>query len=160
MNNFNFDPLKTDNSALRVGIVCSRFNEFIVQALLEGAQRGLSKCGVNPKNIDVAWVPGAYEIPIAARAMALSGRYELLVALGAIIRGDTAHFEYVAGPCADGIARVQQDTGLPIGFAVLTTENVAQATERSGPSAGNKGQEAAIGAVETWHVLQAIRAPK
>ena len=160
MNNFNFDPLKTDNSALRVGIVCSRFNEFIVQALLEGAQRGLSKCGVNPKNIDVAWVPGAYEIPIAARAMALSGRYELLVALGAIIRGDTAHFEYVAGPCADGIARVQQDTGLPIGFAVLTTENVAQATERSGPSAGNKGQEAAIGAVETWHILQAIRAPK
>jgi 6,7-dimethyl-8-ribityllumazine synthase len=105
-------------------------------------------------------VPGAYEIPVAARAMALSGRYELLVALGAVIRGDTAHFEYVAGPCADGIARVQHDTGLPIGFAVLTTENVEQATQRSGPGAGNKGEEAAIGAIETWHVLQSIRAPK
>ena len=102
-------------------------------------------------------MPGAYEVPLAARVMAQSGRYEVLVALGAVIRGDTAHFEYVAGPCADGIARVQQDTGLPIGFAVLTTENIAQATERSGPGAGNKGEEAAIGAVEMWHVLQAIR---
>jgi 6,7-dimethyl-8-ribityllumazine synthase len=131
-----------------------------VQALLDGAHRGLAKCGVDTNNVDVAWVPGAYEIPVVARVMALSGRYELLIALGAVIRGDTAHFEYVAGPCADGIARVQHDTGLPIGFAVLTTENVEQATQRSGPSAGNKGEEAAIGAIETWHVLQAIRAPK
>lgn len=100
MNTFNFDATKTNNSALRVGIVCSRFNEFIVQALLDGAHRGLAKCGVDIKNVDVAWVPGAYEIPVAARAMALSGRYEVLVALGAVIRGDTAHFEYVAGPCA------------------------------------------------------------
>jgi 6,7-dimethyl-8-ribityllumazine synthase len=153
----NFDATKTVNSAMRVGIVCSRFNEFIVQALLDGAHRGLAKCGVDAKNVDVAWVPGAYEVPLAARTMATSGRYEILVALGAVIRGDTAHFEYVAGPCADGIARVQQDTGLPIGFAVLTTENIAQATERSGPGAGNKGEEAAIGAVEMWHVLQSIR---
>ena len=160
MTTFSFDATKTENTALRVGIVCSRFNEFIVQALLDGAHRGLKKCGIDEKNVDVAWLPGAYEIPLAARAMALSGRYELLIALGAVIRGDTAHFEYVAGPCADGIARVQQDTGLPIGFAVLTTENVEQATQRSGPSAGNKGEEAAIGAIETWHVLQSIRAPK
>ena len=160
MTTFSFDATKTENTALRVGIVCSRFNEFIVQALLDGAHRGLKKCGIDEKKVDVAWVPGAYEIPLAARAMALSGRYELLIALGAVIRGDTAHFEYVAGPCADGIARVQQDTGLPIGFAVLTTENVEQAAQRSGPSAGNKGEEAAIGAIETWHVLQSIRAPK
>jgi 6,7-dimethyl-8-ribityllumazine synthase len=160
MTTFSFDATKTENKSLRVGIVCSRFNEFIVQALLEGAHRGLTKCGIDENNVDVAWVPGAYEIPVAARAMALSGRYELLVALGAVIRGDTAHFEYVAGPCADGIARVQHDTGLPIGFAVLTTENVEQATQRSGPGAGNKGEEAAIGAIETWHVLQSIRAPK
>jgi len=160
MTTYSFDATKTDNSAMRVGIVCSRFNEFIVQALLDGANRGLAKCGVNTTNIDVAWVPGAYEIPLAARTMATSGRYEILITLGAVIRGNTAHFEYVAGPCADGVARVQQDTGLPIGFAVLTTENIAQATERSGPGAGNKGEEAAIGAIETWHVLQAIRAPK
>ena len=153
----NFDATKTVNPAMRVGIVCSRFNEFIVQALLDGAYRGLAKCGVDAKNTDVAWVPGAFEVPLAARVMAQSGHYEVLVALGAVIRGDTAHFEYVAGPCADGIARVQQDTGLPIGFAVLTTENIAQATERSGPGAGNKGEEAAIGAVEMWHVLQSIR---
>ena len=157
MTIFSCDATRTTNPAMRVGIVCSRFNEFIVQALLDGAHRGLVKCGVDPKNISVAWVPGAYEVPLATRVMAMSGRYEVLVALGAVIRGDTAHFEYVAGPCADGIARVQQDSGLPIGFAVLTTENVAQATERSGPGAGNKGEEAAIGAVEMWHVLQAIR---
>ena len=160
MQIFIFEETITENTALRVGIGCSRFTGVIVQALLEGAHRGLAKCGVDANNVDVAWVPGAYEIPVAARAMALSGRYELLIALGAVIRGDTAHFEYVAGPCADGIARVQHDTGLPIGFAVLTTENIAQATERSGPGAGNKGEEAAIGAIETWHVLQAIRAPK
>ncbi len=160
MTSHSFDATKTNNTALRVGIVCSRFNEFIVQALLDGAHRGLEKCGVDARKVDVAWVPGAYEIPVTARAMALSGRYEVLVALGAVIRGDTAHFEYVAGPCADGIARVQLDTGLPIGFAVLTTENIAQATERSGSGAGNKGEEAAIGAIETWHVLQSIRAPK
>ena len=157
MNIYSCDATKTTNPAMRVGIVCSRFNEFIVQALLDGARRGLAKCGVDAKNVSVAWVPGAYEVPLAARTMAISGRYEVLVALGAVIRGDTAHFEYVAGPCADGIARVQQDTGVPIGFAVLTTENIAQATERSGPGAGNKGEEAAIGVVEMWHVLQAIR---
>ena len=153
----NFDATKTVNSAMRVGIVCSRFNEFIVQALLDGAHRGLAKCGVDAKNVDVAWVPGAYEVPLAARTMATSGRYEILVALGAVIRGDTAHFEYVAGPVADSIAQIQLETGMPIGFAVLTVENVEQAVERSGPGAGNKGEEAAIGAIEMANVLKALR---
>jgi 6,7-dimethyl-8-ribityllumazine synthase len=141
----------------RVGIVCSRFNEFIVRALLEGARRGLARCAVAPERIHVAWVPGAYEIPIVVREMARSGRYDALVALGAVIRGETAHFEYVAGPCADGVARVQLDTGVPVGFGVLTTEDVAQAGARSGPDAGNKGDEAAVGALETLLVLRALR---
>lgn len=145
-------------SSLRVGIICSRFNEFIVTALLDGAKRGLRDCGVGESDIDVVWVPGAYEIPLATRTMALSGRYDALVALGAVIRGETAHFEYVAGPCADGVAKVQLETGMPIGFAVLTTENVEQAVERSGPAAGNKGEEAAIGAIEMVNVLKLIRA--
>ena len=144
-------------SSLHVGLICSRFNEFIVTGLLDGAKRGLEKCGVSESNIDVIWVPGAYEIPLAAQTMALSGRYDAMVALGAVIRGETAHFEYVAGPCADGVAQVQLETGIPIGFAVLTTENVEQAVERSGPAAGNKGEEAAIGAIEMVNVLNAIR---
>ncbi len=143
-------------SSLRVGVICSRFNEFIVAPLLDGAKRGLVSCGVSASNIDVVWVPGAYEIPLAARTMALSGRYDALVALGAVIRGETAHFEYVAGPCADGVAQIQLETGIPIGFAVLTTENVEQAVARSGPDAGNKGQEAATGAIEMVNVLNAI----
>ncbi len=147
-------------ASMCVGIVCSRFNEFIVTGLLEGAKRGLRNCGVSDASIDVVWVPGAYEIPLAARTMALSGHYDALIALGAVIRGETAHFEYVAGPCADGVAKIQLETGIPNGFAVLTTENVEQAVERSGPAAGNKGEEAAIGAIEMVNVLKAIRDKK
>ncbi|MEY3700314.1 MAG: 6,7-dimethyl-8-ribityllumazine synthase [Actinomycetota bacterium] len=146
-----------DGTGLRVGIVCSRFNEFIVSALLDGAKRGLAHHGVAETNIDVAWVPGAYEVPVTAKAMALTGRYDTLVTLGAVIRGETAHFEYVAGPVADSIAQIQLETGMPIGFAVLTVENVEQAVERSGPGAGNKGEEAAVGAIEMANVLRAIR---
>ena len=149
-----------DGAAMRIGIVCSRFNEFIVTALLDGAKRGLSASGVSDKDVDIAWVPGAFEIPIAAKAMAKSGNYDALIALGAVIRGDTAHFEYVAGPCAESIAAIQVETGMPIGFAVLTTENVQQAVERSGPGAGNKGEEAAVGAIEMANVLKAIRSRK
>ena len=134
-----------------------RFNEFIVTALLDGAKRGLSTNGVSESNIDVVWVPGAFEIPIATKAMATSGHYDTLVTLGAVIRGETAHFEYVAGPVADSIAQIQLETGMPIGFAVLTVENVEQAVERSGPGAGNKGEEAAIGAIEMANVLKALR---
>jgi 6,7-dimethyl-8-ribityllumazine synthase len=146
-----------DGKGMRVGIVCSRFNEFIVNALLEGAMRGLVASGVSEQDVDIAWVPGAFEIPIATKAMAASGRYDTLVTLGAVIRGETAHFEYVAGPVADSIAQIQLETGMPIGFAVLTVENVEQAAERSGPGAGNKGEEAAVGAIEMANVLKALR---
>ncbi len=142
---------------MRVGIVCSRFNEFIVTALLDGARRGLAHCGVAEQNVDVAWVPGAFEIPVAIHTMTTTGRYDALVALGAVIRGETAHFEYVAGPCSNEIARIQVDSGIPIGFSVLTVENVEQAVARSGPDSGNKGEEAAIGAIEMANVLKAIR---
>jgi 6,7-dimethyl-8-ribityllumazine synthase len=112
---------------------------------------------VSESDVDVVWVPGAFEIPIATKTMATSGRYDTLVTLGAVIRGETAHFEYVAGPVADSIAQIQLETGMPIGFAVLTVENVEQAVERSGPGAGNKGEEAAIGAIEMANVLKALR---
>jgi len=134
--------------SLKVGIVCSRFNEFVVNALLDGAKRGLAKHGVKDKNIEVFWVPGAFEIPVMTRLMALSRKYDALVTLGAVIRGDTAHFEYVAGPCAEGIMQVQLETLVPIGFGVLTVESVEQAAERSRADDTNKGFEAAEVAIE------------
>ena len=140
------DSRKVKN--LRVGIICSRFNEFVVNALLDGARRNLAKHGVQEKNIEVFWVPGAYEIPVMARLMALSRKYDALVTLGAVIRGDTAHFEYVAGPCAEGIMQVKLETLIPIGFGVLTVETVEQAAERSRPDDTNKGYEAADVAIE------------
>ncbi|MFZ9776572.1 MAG: 6,7-dimethyl-8-ribityllumazine synthase [Ilumatobacteraceae bacterium] len=134
--------------SLKVGIICSRFNEFVVNALLDGARRNLEKHGVKEKNIEVFWVPGAYEIPVMARLMAVSQKYDALVALGAVIRGETAHFDYVAGPCAEGIMQVQLETLVPIGFGVLTVENVEQAAERSRADDTNKGYEAADVAIE------------
>jgi 6,7-dimethyl-8-ribityllumazine synthase len=146
------NPRKT--KALRIGIVCSQFNEFVVRALLDGAQRALSKHGVPEKNVEVFWVPGAYEIPVMAKLMALSRNYDALVALGAVIRGETAHFEYVAGPCAEGLMQVQLETLVPIGFGVLTVENVEQAAERSRPDDTNKGFEAAEVAI---HMVATMR---
>lgn len=145
------------NKRLRIGIVCSRFNEYIVNALLNGATRALDSRGVSDRNVAVAWVPGAYEIPIMANTMATSGRFDGLVTLGAVIRGETSHFEYVAGPCAEGIMRVQIDTGIPVGFGVLTVENVEQANDRSRPDETNKGFEAALGTIEIIHTLRAVR---
>lgn len=139
---------KPKYESLRVGIVCSRFNEFVVNALLDGAKRGLAKHGVRDKNVEVFWVPGAFEIPVMARLMAVSQKYDALVTLGAVIRGETAHFEYVAGPCAEGIMQVQLETLVPIGFGVLTVENVEQAAARSRPDDTNKGFEAAEVALE------------
>mgnify|MGYP003331406991 FL=1 len=139
---------KPKYESLRVGIVCSRFNEFVVNALLEGAKRGLAKHGVKEKNVEVFWVPGAFEIPLMTRLMAVSHKYDALVTLGAVIRGETAHFEYVAGPCAEGIMQVQLETLIPIGFGVLTVENVEQAAARSRPDDTNKGFEAAEVALE------------
>ena len=145
------------NKRLRIGIVCSRFNEYIVNALRNGATRALESRRVPERNVTVAWVPGAYEIPLMANTMATSGRYDGLVTLGAVIRGETSHFEYVAGPCAEGIMRVQIDTGIPVGFGVLTVENVEQANDRSRPDETNKGFEAALGTIEMIHTLRAIR---
>ena len=139
---------KPKYESLRVGIVCSRFNEFVVNALLDGAKRGLAKHGVKDKNVEVFWVPGAFEIPVMTRLMAVSWKYDALVTLGAVIRGETAHFEYVAGPCAEGIMQVQLETLIPIGFGVLTVENVEQAAARSRPDDTNKGFEAAEVALE------------
>jgi 6,7-dimethyl-8-ribityllumazine synthase len=147
---------KPKYDTLRVGIVCSRFNEFVVNALLDGAQRGLKARGVREKNIETHWVPGAFEIPVMARLMAVSQKFDALVALGAVIRGETSHFEYVAGPCAEGIMQVQLETLIPIGFGVLTVENVEQAAARSRPDDTNKGYEAAqvaldmIAAMRRW----------
>lgn len=146
----------TDGSGMRVGIVCSRFNRSIVDDLLAGARRGLASCGVADDHVEVAWVPGAFEIPVAARAMALTGRFDALVTLGAVIRGETAHFDYVAGPCADGVARVQLDTGVPVGFGVLTTNTLDQAVARSCDE-DNKGEEAALVAIEMANVLRSIQ---
>lgn len=147
-----------DGSGLRVGIVCSRFNEFVVEALLSGARRGLRRHGVADDAVDVAWVPGAYEIPLAAKVMAESGRYDAVVTLGAVIRGSTAHFEYVAGPCASTLASLQVATGVPVMFGVLTVDTIEQAIERSGTKAGNKGEEVAVGAIEMARLLTQLRA--
>lgn len=146
-----------DGAGLRIGIVCSRFNEFVVESLLVGARRGLRRHGVADGSVDVAWVPGAFEIPLATQVMATSGRYDGVVTLGAVIRGATSHFEYVAGPCASSIASIQVATGVPIGFGVLTVESIEQAIERAGTKAGNKGEEAAVGVIEMIRLLGALR---
>src|ERR671939_1520766 len=130
------------------GIVASRFNDFIVKALLDGALDALRRHGGDAGAVDVAWVPGSYEIPVAAREMALSGRYDAVICLGAVIRGATAHFDYVAGGASGGISNVALETGVPVIFGVITTESIEQAIERAGTKMGNKGFEAAVSAME------------
>ena len=151
-------PESFDGSALSVGIVCARFNDHIVTELLAGARRGLDRCRVKDANIDVVWVPGAFEIPLAAITMAGSGNYDAIITLGAVIRGDTAHFEFVAGECARGIQNAQLETGIPVMFGVLTVDTNQQAIDRSGPGVDNKGDEAAVGAVEMGLLINAIEA--
>ena len=128
------------------GIVASRFNDFVVKAMLEGALDAIRRHGGGV--VDVAWVPGSYEIPVAAREMALSGRHDAVICLGAVIRGATAHFDYVAGGVASGISAVALETGVPVIFGVITTETIEQAIERAGTKMGNKGFEAAASAIE------------
>lgn len=147
-----------DGAGLRVGIVCSRFNELVVDRLLDGARRGLRRHGVAEADVDVAWVPGAFELPVAVQAMAASGRYDAVVAVGAVIRGATAHFEHVAGPCASQLAAIAVATGVPVMFGVLTVDTIEQALERAGSKAGNKGEEAAVGAIEMARLLRSVRA--
>ena len=139
------------------GIVASRFNDFIVKALLDGALEAIRRHGGDAGAVDVAWVPGSYEIPVAAREMALSGRYDAVICLGAVIRGSTAHFDYVAGGAANGISSVALETGMPIIFGVLTTETIEQAIERAGTKAGNKGFEAAVTAMEMADLMPKLR---
>jgi len=151
-----------DGAGRRIGIVCARWNEVVTGRLLRGATDTLSTRGVAESDVDVAWVPGAFEIPLAAKVMAGTGRYDAVIAIGCVIRGDTAHFEYVAGPAADGVMRAQLDTEVPIILAVLTVENRRQALVRSvldGDVAGdNKGSEAADAALEMAAVLDAVSA--
>ncbi len=138
------------------GVVASRFNEFIVRPLLDGALDAIRRHGCELRSVDVAWVPGAYEIPPVARRMALSGRYDAIVCLGCVIRGSTNHYEYVAGGAASGIATVAMEAEVPVIFGVLTTENIEQAIERAGTKAGNKGFEAAVNAIEMASLMEKL----
>jgi 6,7-dimethyl-8-ribityllumazine synthase len=151
-------PPVLDGSGLRVGIVCSRFNGRITLRLLDGARRGLAACGVRPSDVEEAWVPGAFEIPMAAQAMAHLGRLDAIVCLGCVIRGETSHYDLVAGECAGGIADVALHTGVPVMFGVLTTENVAQAEARSeGPEGHNVGEDVARAAIDMARLLDRLR---
>jgi 6,7-dimethyl-8-ribityllumazine synthase len=141
---------------LRIAIVASRFNEFINARLLEGAKDGLRRHGVADDNVDIAWVPGSFEIPVVARKLAAGGSYDAVICLGTIIRGETAHFDLVAGQAAAGIAKVAMETGVPTIFAVLTTETIEQAIERAGTKAGNKGYEAALSAIEMANLMRRL----
>jgi 6,7-dimethyl-8-ribityllumazine synthase len=138
-------------------IVASRFNAFVVKALLEGAIEAIRRHGGDTEAVDVVWVPGSYEIPVVARELALAGRYDALICLGAVIRGATAHFDYVAGGAAGGISKVALETGVPVIFGVITTESIEQAIERAGTKMGNKGFEAAVSAMEMADLMARLR---
>lgn len=139
---------KLDGHGMRFGIVASRFNSFITDRLLEGALGGLRRHGVGDGSVDVVWVPGAFEISYIAHKMAASERYDALVCLGAVIRGDTPHFDYICAELSRGIGHAMNEYGIPIGFGVLTTNTVEQAVDRAGAKLGNKGYEAAVAAIE------------
>jgi 6,7-dimethyl-8-ribityllumazine synthase len=139
---------------LKIGIVAARFNEFITGKLLGGAQDALLRHGVATEDITIIWVPGAFEIPLVAKKAALSGKYDAVICLGAVIRGATPHFDYVSAEVSKGIAQVSLSTDIPISFGVLTTDNIEQAIERAGTKAGNKGFDAAVTAIETANLLK------
>jgi 6,7-dimethyl-8-ribityllumazine synthase len=138
---------------LRIAIAASRFNEAIVTRLVEGAVDGLRRHGVDPDAIDLAWAPGAFELPLVAARLAATGSYDAIITLGAVIRGATSHYDLVAGQCAAGVQRAQLDTGVPVIFGVLTTDTIEQAVERAGTKAGNKGFEAAAAAIEMANLV-------
>lgn len=141
---------------IKVGIVASRFNEFIVSKLVGGALDGLKRHGVPEENTDVAWVPGAFEIPLIAKKMANSGKYDAVICVGAVIRGSTSHYDYVCSEVSKGIAAVSLASDIPVMFGVITTENIEQAIERAGSKAGNKGYECALGAIEMVNLIREI----
>ena len=141
---------------LKFGIVVSRFNEFITKKLLDGAQDALLRHGVSEGDIDIAWVPGAFEIPLVAKNLAQSQRYDAVICLGAVVRGTTPHFEYIAAEVTKGIAKVGLDTGLPVSYGIITADNLEQSIERAGTKAGNKGFDAAVDAIEMANLLKEI----
>jgi 6,7-dimethyl-8-ribityllumazine synthase len=141
---------------LRFALVAARFNDFVVEPLIRGAIDALKRHGASDKQLEIVRVPGAFDIPIVARKLALSRRYEALIALGAVVRGDTPHFDYVAGECSSGLARVALETGVPIAFGVLTTDTMEQAVDRAGGKGGNKGADAALVALEMANLLRRL----
>ena len=143
---------------MKVGIVAARFNEFITSKLLSGAMDGLLRHEVREEDIHVAWVPGAFEIPLVAARMAKSGRYDAVIALGAVIRGSPSHYDYVCNEVSKGIAAVALESDIPVMFGVLTTDTIEQAIERAGTKAGNKGSECAQGAIEMVNLIRALEA--
>ncbi len=147
---------KLVSKEIRVGIAAARFNEFITSRLLSGALDGLKRHGVSEDSVDVAWVPGAFEIPLIASKMAKSGKYDAVICLGAVIRGSTSHYDYVCNEVSKGIAQTALASGVPVMFGVLTTENIEQAIERAGTKAGNKGFDCAEGAIEMVNLIRAM----
>lgn len=141
-----------------IGIVCSRFNEFIVSKLLSGALDGLKRHNVPDENIDVAWVPGAFEIPVIAKKMAESKKYDAVICLGAVIRGATSHYDLVCNETAKGTAQVSLSTGVPVLFGIVTTDTISQAIERAGTKSGNKGYDCALSAIEMINLIKEINA--
>ncbi len=141
---------------LKFGLVVSRFNEFITKKLLEGAQDALLRHGVNQEDIEIAWVPGSFEIPLVAKKLAQTKRYDTVICLGAVVRGGTPHFEYIAAEVSKGIAKVSLDTGLPVIYGVITADTLEQAIERAGTKMGNKGFDAAVTAIEMANLLRSI----
>ena len=140
----------------KIGIVAARFNEFIVSKLVSGAEDALLRHSVHPDDISVAWVPGAFEIPVVAKKMAMSGKYDAVICLGAVIRGATSHYDYVCNEVSKGIASVSLESGIPVMFGVVTTENIEQAIERAGTKAGNKGYDCAMGALEMIDLMKQL----
>lgn len=141
-------------TGLKIGIVVARFNEFITGKLLSGAEDALRRHGVGAEDVAIAWVPGAYEIPLAAKKMATSGKYDAVITLGTVIRGSTPHFDYVCNEVAKGVAAISMQEGIPVIFGVLTTDTIEQAIERAGTKAGNKGWDAASAAIEMANLLK------
>jgi len=144
------------SAGARFALVASRFNSFVVDKLIGGAEDALRRHGVEEQNMTLIWVPGAWELPLVAQRLAVSGRFDAVIALGAVIRGGTPHFEYVAGECAKALGQVQMSTGVPVAFGVLTVDTIEQAIERAGTKAGNKGADAAMTALEMVNVLRRL----
>jgi 6,7-dimethyl-8-ribityllumazine synthase len=148
--------IRLDGTGLRIAVVASRFNDLIVERLVDGALEALHQHGVAESDVTVTWAPGAWELPVVAQRLANSGSVDAVVALGAVIKGSTDHYTHVAGQCAAGLMRVQMESGMPVAFGVLTTETIEQCIERAGTKAGNKGVEAAMAALEAALVLRSI----